>query len=191
MGAWWWRHGYGWSTSAEALQATAAVILVGVTAYYAKMTRDLAKSTRDMASAMAVSQERAEELRRRERSERAAISALDALRAQGLGIGAGYVDQGLARDVRHILMWESPFVSDVEVRNRMRACSNAAFVAGWSDEGIANEATDRGQISLRLQKIATTTRETLEAYLTERPLPEWIDLPDEPGAQAWVLQPLG
>jgi hypothetical protein len=185
-----WR-GSDWSfVSAESLQATAALILVVVTAYYAKMTRDLARSTSDMAGAMAASHERAEALRRRERTERAVISALDALRSQALGVGAGYVDQGLAQRIRHILMFESALVDDVEVRNRMRACSNVAFVAGWSDEGIAHERTNRAQISVRLQSIATTTRETLEAYLMERPPPEWVDMPEEPGAQAWALQPL-
>jgi hypothetical protein len=182
--------GFGWGITAEGLQAVAALILVGVTAYYAKMTRDLAKSTSDMAGAMVAGQERAEQIRRRERSERAVISGLDVLRSQRLGMGAGPIEQPLAQEVRHVLMWESPLVDDVQVRDRMRACSNAAFVVGWTEEAIAREGTDRPQASVRLQRLATATRESLEAYLTEQSLPEWADLPTETGAHAWVVRAL-
>jgi hypothetical protein len=177
-------------TAAAALQAAAAVILVFVTGYYAKMTRDLAGETRKMANAMKTAQERAEELRRRERSERAALSALESLRSDNLGRGAGVVEQALADDVGHVLRWESSLVDDAEVQSRMRACSGVALVIAWSDESFEPERTTRGQASLRLHNIATATRATLEAYLTEQALPEWVDLPEPAGAQAWALRPL-
>jgi hypothetical protein len=103
----------------------------------------------------------------------------------------GPVTMEVASGVQHALMWESPLVDDPAVQSRMRACSEAARILSWNDSRLANEGADRGPASLRLQRLATSTRATLEAYLTEQPLPEWSDLPDQTGAFGWVVRPLG
>jgi hypothetical protein len=120
----------------------------------------------------------------------AVISAIDALRHPRLSPGMSTVRPEIASGVQHALMWESPLVDDPAVQRRMRACSEAARILSWNDPRLAKEGTDRGAASLRLQRLATSTRATLEAYLTEQPLPEWSDLPEQAGAFAWVVRPL-
>lgn len=44
-----------------------------------------------------------------------------------------------------------------------------------------------GMASIRVREIVTVTRWTLEAYIADRSLPEWTDLPTRPAAMRWVF----
>lgn len=77
-------------------------------------------------------------------------------------------------------------IVDDEVRERVESCRHAlySYGANWS-----NFPGNKGVAPLLLMHLVRTTRRTLQAYIAEKELPRWIDLPDSPfGAFAWLVQ---
>lgn len=77
-------------------------------------------------------------------------------------------------------------ILDDEVRRRVESCRHAlfSFGANWS-----NFPGDKGVAPLLLMDLVRTTRWTLQAYIAEKELPPWINLPEAPSeAFAWLVR---
>lgn len=77
-------------------------------------------------------------------------------------------------------------ILDEEVRERVESCRHAlySFGANWSNFG-----GNKGVASILLMRLVQTTRWTLQAYIAEKELPPWVDLPDSPSeAFAWLVR---
>lgn len=167
------------------MQAGATVVLMAITAYYAWQTRNLADLGRKASETQVLQ-------RRRERSESAAMGLLTIVREKTYWVDAG--DAPLARELAK-RVWEAcdaqaPLIDDPELKRRVLTLRPVAFTAGWPDDALTKDGTDRGAVTLKLRDIAERTRWSLEAYLVGDELPSWEGLPEPTDAYAWTVRPL-
>ena len=134
---------------------------------------------------------RQEKERLRQKSEEAARAVLDEV-AQADDTshappGAGdYFTSDRCLGLADAIERHSWGILDDEVRERVESCRHAlySFGANWSNFG-----GDKGVASLLLMDLVRTTRWSLQAYIAEKELPRWINLPDSPSAAfAWLVK---
>jgi hypothetical protein len=168
------------------VQAIATAVLVAITAYYAKQTRDLASAARQAADVQTAQ-------RRRERAEAAAIAVLAVVREKPFWTSAGdeALDRQEAKRVWLACDAQMPLLDDREIKRRISALGDVAFTAGWPDDALAREGTDRGSVTIKLRQAAQASRWSLEAFLNGDALPSWEELPEQPEALVWTVRPLG
>lgn len=177
-------------------QSLTALALLVVTALYVLLTYQLVQQARrdhEVALAtldeMRASREQELSVRRRDRSEAAALRALDAIQRSDIRAGRGEPENvKLACPELHVaLEAEAPFIADDEVASRVDACQEAARVFAWPADQF--KGYDHAMASIRIRQIVTVTRSTLEAYVAGRALPDWHDLPRRREAMNWMLGP--
>jgi hypothetical protein len=168
------------------VQAIATAVLVAITAYYAIETHGLASAARQAAEVQTAQ-------RRRERAEAAAIAVLEVVREKPFWTSAG--DEELNRqEAKGIWLAcdaQVPLLDDREIKRRILSLKDIAFTAGWPDDALAREGTDRGSVTVKLRQAAEASRWSLEAFLNGDALPSWEELPEPTGALAWIVRPLG
>jgi len=173
------------------IQAGATIVLVVITAWYAKTTHDLLRQQR--------------EFRRRDRSEAAAYAVLGALREPAFLPSAPVeMNHATVHVLRHTLIAEIPLLDDTELRRRLATCERAAFevtsgdvsptlgrVPGstdlWGYEPIVVDEPKR-----LFAELVAACRGSVEAYLAESTVPSWPDsLPTATDARAWIAKARG
>lgn len=181
---------------AAVAQSLTALALLVVTAVYVWLTYQLVAATRaghDISQAtvneMVAAREQELHVRRQERSEEAALRAIQAIRDSDIRTGRGEPEAVKAAcPALHVaLEAEVPFIVDQEVVNRIDACQDAVRVFGWPEDQF--EGYDHALASIRVRQIVTVTRRTLEAHVAGRALPDWGDLPERPAAMSWIFGP--
>lgn len=134
---------------------------------------------------------RQEKERLRQKSEEAARAVLEEVAqaddACHASPGAGdYFTSDRCLGLADAIERHSWGILDEEVRERVESCRLAlySFGANWSNFG-----GDKGVASLLLMDLVRTTRWTLQAYIAEKELPPWVNLPEPPSAAfAWLVK---
>lgn len=178
--------------AASQLQVLIATCSLIVTTLLAGITGHYAWTTRRMVGEMREARLQELELRRREKSETAATRALDAIHESGISMSDMPRNPTSEADAALVLSRQlaryGPLIADLDVADRVRAASQAALVYGRDSETEWLDR-DRGLASVRLRQLIERTRWSIEAYLAERSLPAWDEMPRSLGAFAWIMGP--
>lgn len=167
-------------TSAAGLILSAG--LAAITGWYAW-------TTREMVLEMRANRRQDLELRRREKSEGAAAGALAAVHDSRIGTVMGTQSETEAAAVlARRLRQHSPLLFEPALADRVNACAEVARAYAIDTE-MEWQDHDRGMAVIRLRQIVESTRWSLEAYLAERELPAWDELPVTTSAFAWAHGP--
>jgi len=159
------------------VQAGATVVLVLVTLSYVRETRRTARQEQTN--------------RKRDAVVQAATRALRALQEPCFDeTSSDEISADVCLALRHTLELEEPFIGDSELQTRMRACSGVAFACVTELNTAISPYTGRESVLLTgkglVRRVVNATRASLEANLTEKPLPAWNDLPSPTNVSAWV-----
>lgn len=174
---------FGWSSEAWAAAAAIgnfalAILAVGGLLQAWHGTKQARQETRDERA-------RSDEQRRRDRSEVAARQLLEAVEdAEELAWrGSDILDQpDVLRPERRTLQRCFFAIDDHEVRERAEVCHLATFTL----VAFRGELKNPGLAFLQWRALLTRTKWTLQAHLTDRPLPTWDGLPSRSEAQNWI-----
>lgn len=122
----------------------------------------------------------------RARSEQAASTELEAVYESGIRPGSSATDDR-ALHVFHALERRAPFVADPEVSDRMKATGVILWMSTWTDEQLRSSSVVPGVLKIQMRAATERCAWTLQAYLTDSPLPSWTEFPAYVRAQGWVF----
>lgn len=165
-------------------QFTVAVVLAGLSSYYAVQNRQILGEMRAARTQEAEREQKQGQLRVARRQVNALRAARRALRPGPEASTYAQLDRDIELDAFEL--------EDNDLRERLEALRLVAFTLSWGETSFGSSVsttrpTTWGVASLRFSSMLTATIGSLERFITGNPLPAWDDYPSSNEAQAWIL----